>query len=208
MNTSVPHILESDADPEWGMAKKAGWRRADLTWEHLQEEGNALMVAGDGAGAAKAFRRAARIAFWRFSLSDPRRATSLANLALCDRLADNEKRARRRYAKARRIWAKVDGFIAGMEMARRARSSLFHLRMEAKHWDTYQENMRIRMTAFAGETAGALAALEEGDTPECRLFGRWRGEKPSIFDDTRIFLAAALMIGVSGKERPVHQANA
>ena len=54
-----------------------------------------------------------------------------------DRLAGREARARRRYAKALTIWREIESFIAGMEISRRARSSLFHLRMEAKHWDTY-----------------------------------------------------------------------
>ena len=72
--------------------------------------------------------------------------------------------------------------------------------MEAKHWDTYQQNTRTRMTAFAAETTEALAALERGETPSCRLYGRWRAEKPNVFDDTRIFLAAALMIGVGGTD--------
>ena len=142
------------------------------------------------------------IALWRFRATDPRRATTLANLALTDRLAGREGRARRRYARARRIWRETGPFIATMQIARRARSSLFHLRMETKHWDTYQDNMRIRMTAFARETAEALAALEQGQPVACRLYQRWRAEKPPVFDDTRKLLAAALMVGVGEKIPP------
>jgi hypothetical protein len=90
----------------------------------------------------------------------------------------------------------------GMETARRARSSLFHLRMEALHWDTYQDNMRTRMRAFAAETAEALAAFERGEASPHRLYERWLGEKPNVFDDTRKFLAAALLVGVGGKIPP------
>ena len=149
---------------ELAAARKAGWRTADLDWERLQEEGNSLFLAGDRLRAAKLWRRAGWIARWRFNVVDPRRATTLANLAFADRLSGREDRARGRYAKARRIWCNVDSFIAAMHISRRARSSLFHLRMEVKHWDTYQENMRIRMTAFARETAEALSALEQGTT--------------------------------------------
>ncbi len=189
------------AAAESAAALRAGWRAADLDWERLQEEANALYRAGDAARAVKLWRRAGWIALWRFRASDPRRATTLANLALADGLAGREARARRRYAKARRIWSKVDGFIATMRITRRARSSLFHLRMEAKHWDTYQHNIHTRMTAFARETAEALAALERGEPVTCRLYERWRGEKPAVFDDTRKLLAAALLVSV-GEKKP------
>jgi hypothetical protein len=209
-NMSAPPISESEPAPggdrvatgtvaERAAALRAGWRAADLDWERLQEDASACYRAGDAARAAKLWRRAGWIGLWRFRGADPRRATTLANLALADRLAGREAKARRRYAKARRIWGKVDGFIAGMRVDRRARSSLFHLRMEAKHWDTYQQNMRNRMTAFAGETAAALAALERGEPVSCRLYERWRGEKPAVFDDTRKLLAAALLVGAGEK---------
>ena len=194
-NMSAPPTSASDADVELVAARKAGWRRADLDWERLQERGNVLLLEGDRVGATRCFRRAGWIALWRFPKTDPRRAATLANLARADRLSGHEGRARRRYAKARRLWAGVDDWIGGMEAARRARSSLFHMRMEARHWDTYQENMRARMRAFAAETAESLAAMEKGETAPHRLFERWCGEKPSVFDDTRKFLSAALLIG-------------
>ncbi len=89
-----------------------------------------------------------------------------------------------------------------MQIARRARSSLFHLRMETKHWDTYQDNTRIRMTAFARETAEALAALEQGQPVACRLYARWRAEKAAVFDDTRQLLAAALLVAAPPQSGP------
>ena len=199
---SAPPISASDAGTELAIARKAGWRRADLDWERLQETGNALLLAGDRAGAVRCFRRAGWIALLRFGRSDPRRAATLANLGLADRLAGREGRARRRYARARRLWAGVDAWIGTIEAARRARSSLFHMRMEARHWGTYQANMRVRMRAFAAETAAALAAIERGGPPPHRLYARWRGEKPGVFDDTRKFLAAALLVGVGEKIPP------
>lgn len=175
-------------------ALKAGWRRADLIWERLEEQGNIHLIAGEIDNAARCFRRAAWIARFRFHRSDPRRATTLANLAHIDCRAGRKARARRRYAKSRRLWEGAGNFIETMTINRRARSSLFHLRMEARHWDTYQENMRKRLKAFAAEAKDALDALSDERIPACRLFGRWRAEKPPIFDDTRKFLAAALLI--------------
>ena len=202
---AVPHGTVAAAEraaAERTAALRAGWHAADLDWERLQEQGNALLRGGDRAGAGRCFRRAGWIALWHFRAADPRRATTLANLGLTDRLAGREGRARRRYARARRIWREADRFIAAMQITRRARSSLFHLRLETKHWGTYQDNLRIRMTAFARETAAALAALEQGQPPSCRLFERWRAEKPPVFDDTRKLLSAALLVGVGEKIPP------
>ena len=201
-------ISESDRqDTELRIAQAAGWRRVDLRWEQLQEIGNACYESGDAKGAAWAWRRAWWIAILRFSATDPRRVTSLANVALADRQAGRESRARKRFKKSCRLWENIDGFIENMTVARRARSSLFHLRMEALHWDTYQDNIRIRFRAFASETADALKALEQGKPVTCRLYGRWRGEKPSVYDDTRIFLSAALLIGGGADSAPAEPSD-
>ena len=105
MTMSVLPILVSDpGDSEMRAARAAGWGAWDLRWERLQEAGNACHDAGDRAGAARAWRRAGWIGLLFFSTADPRRATSLANLALLDRLAGRAARAQKRYAKARRFW--------------------------------------------------------------------------------------------------------
>ena len=195
MSMSEQPTSAFEAEADHVVARNAGWRRVDLEWERLQEQGNTLLGSGNLVGATRCFRRAGWIAFWRFEKDDPRRVATLANLALADRIDGHEGRARRRYAKARRLWAERDPWIEGMTVARRARSSLFHLRMEARHWETYRDNTCARMRAFGAETAEALAALERSEAPPHRLFDRWRGEKPSVFDDTRRFLAAALMVG-------------
>jgi len=196
MTISVPRILDFDpSDTEYRAARAAGWSRSDLLWERLQERGNACFEASDVAGARRAWRRAYWLGLALFSGADPRRATGLANLGHIARMTGHEARARRRFAAALRLWGGADDFIAGMTIARRARSSLFHLRMEALHWDTYCDNLRRRLRIFAAETAGALDALAEGQPVGCRLSSRWRGEKPAVFDDTRKFLAAALLVG-------------
>ncbi len=196
MSMSERLTLASDRqDTELRTALAAGWKKRDLRWEKLQEEGNACFDRGDTVGAVRAWRRAWWLALLTIPAGDPRRVTSLANLAHCDRIAGREARARARFARALKLWGGIDDFIADMNVARRARSSLFHLRMEALHWDTYQGNMQTRFRAFAAETAGALEALAGGQPVTCRLAGRWRGEKPSVFDDTRKFLSAALLIG-------------
>lgn len=183
--------------PEAATRRAAGrWRRADAVWERLQEDGNARLAAGDTAGAARCFRRAKWLAALTFRRGDPRRATTLANLALADRLAGREARARRRYARARAAWAGVEGYIARMEIAARSRSARLERAMEGRQLETFRQNMRIRMTGFARATAAALAALEEGQPVTARLAERWAAEKPPVQDDTRRLLAAALLVAV------------
>ena len=121
-------------------------------------------------------------------LADLRRAASDAALGVVleapGRLARASAAFERRGAQA----------IAAMQIAPRARSSLFHLRMEARHRDTYHANMRKRLTAIAGETAGSLANMAAGKAPAHRLYSRWLGERPSVHDDTRKILSACLLI--------------
>jgi len=193
-----------EADPEQVRAHAAGWRRADLDWERLQEQAQAAWAEGRRGEAIARWRHAARLAAWHFPRDDPRRATSLANAGFADRLAGRARRAARRYAQARARWARVDAWIARMEPARRGRSSLFHLRMEAKHWDTYRHNIRRRMANFANEARECLDALAEGRPAPHRLADRWHGEKPPVFDDTRKLLAAALLIAGPEAAPPGH----
>lgn len=175
----------------------AGWGRAERAWERLQEEGNARLAAGDVPGAARLFRRAGWVAALGFRRSDPRRATTLANLALADRLAGREARARRRYARARAIWQGAEDFIATMRIVRRNRWAAIGQRMAAGHEETFRQNMRVRMTGFARSTAAVLEALEAGRQVKARPAAQWAAEKPPVFDDTRRFLAAALLVAVA-----------
>ena len=91
MSTSVLHILASKPiDAEMEAALAAGWTRSDLSWERLQEEGNLAFESGKMDRAAKAWFRARWIGALRFAAFDPRRATTLANLALIDRQSGRE----------------------------------------------------------------------------------------------------------------------
>lgn len=179
-----------------GAARAAAWRRADAAWERLQESGNKHLAEGAKAEATWAFRRAGWIARLAFRRADPRRATSLANLALADRLGGREARARRRYARARALWAGVEGYIATMEIARRSRSARLDRAMEPRHLETFRQNMRVRMTGIARATGATLEALEAGRPVRARLAARWEAERPPVFDDTRRLMAAALLVAV------------
>jgi tetratricopeptide (TPR) repeat protein len=180
----------------WPAARAAGWSRAELLWEHLQDRANHSLSAGDRANAVRGFRRAWWLARLAFSREDPCYATSLANMAAADRLMGAEARARRRYEKALQLWAKVPAQADAVEIAPRARSSLFHLRMEARHRQTYEATRRLRLAAFASEAAETLSALACGSQPPHRHHGRWAGERPPVFDGSRRLLSACLLIAV------------
>jgi tetratricopeptide (TPR) repeat protein len=178
------------------VARAAGWTRAELLWEHLQEEANEALARGERRAAIRGFRRAWAVAFLALRRSDPRYATSLANAAAAARLAGSPQRACRRYARALSLWAQVPALVDTAEIAPRARSSLFHLRMEALHRQTFEANRRRRLAAFVEEAAATLDALAGGAAPAHRHFARWRGEKPPIFDGGRRVVAACLLIAV------------
>ena len=121
-------------------------------------------------------------------------ATSIANVGFIAREAGQVHRASRHYARARRLWAEVPGVLDGLEFRPRVRSSLFHLRMEARHRETYEANMRARFATFVTEAGQALEAAEQGAPSPHRLYDRWRGERPAVFDDSRKLLGAVLLI--------------
>jgi hypothetical protein len=175
-------------------ALKAGWRRPDLWWERLQEAGNRALAEGRQEEAIRSFCRAHWISRFLFARDDPRRATGFANAAFAARLEGAERKAAHGYATACRLWADVPGTLDDMRIQPRARSSLFHLRMEVKHWDTYRANMKTRLGNFVRETDEALAALARREHSPHRLYARWRGEKPSVFDDARKLLSACLLL--------------
>jgi len=203
---ALPIWAFSRNDPEMRAALAAGWRRHDLWWERLQEQGSLTLIEGPKASAIRWFRIAYVIAKFGFAKDDPRRATALANLALAARLSGSEKAAKRHYAAARSLWAKAPSALHAIQIQPRARSSLFHLRMEVKHWDTYRNNMKTRLGKFIQETDEALAALSRHEQPPHRLYARWRGEKPAVFDDTRKLLAACLLVA-SDKDKSQTRSN-
>jgi hypothetical protein len=192
---SVPPIWAFDRnDPEMRAALAAGWRRRDLWWERLQERGNIALIEGRRGQAVRSFRRAHWISRLGFAKNDPRRATGFANLAYAARLSGSESKAQRHYATALTLWSKAPLMLETCQIKPRARSSLFHLRMEVQYWDVYRSNMKMRLGRFIQETSEALMALCKSEQPSHRLFSRWRGEKPAVFDDTRVLLAASLLV--------------
>lgn len=193
--TSGPRILASDAGKrERRAALNAGWKRSELVWERWQERANEYLSAGRRRRAAFRFLAADWLALLAFDRSDPRRAASTANAACAFRVLGLGWAGARFYRIAVRDWSGIDREFPGIAIQPRARSSLFHLRMEALHLETYTKVRKQRLAAFVDEAGECLANLTEGREPPHRLYSRWRGEKPPMFDDTRRILAACLLI--------------
>ncbi|WP_350334437.1 hypothetical protein [Coralliovum pocilloporae] len=175
-------------------ALAAGWSRADLWWERLQEEGLALVGDNRLTAARSRFLAARLLATLAFDEGDPRLSASLACLARLSQKKGRMDAARRQYNKALVRWPLAEDAVSGLQIKPRARSSLFHLRMEARHWDTYSDTMRKRLAGFVCETELAIVDLSRNQPPRHRLASRWQAEKPPVFDDTRKLLGACLLV--------------
>lgn len=193
-NTSAPRIWGFRPDAELRAAREAGWSRADLAWERLMERALAAAAAGRSRQVMRLFRLADLLARAAFPAADLRRAAAPANLAVLHFRRGGLAEAERLQARALRVWAGAAVQVAAMRIAPRSRSSLFHLRMEALHRDTFHANLKTRVGRIAAETGETLRNLTSGRAVLHRHASRWRGEKPAVFDGTRKVLGACLLL--------------
>lgn len=137
-------------------AAEPRWTEADAAWEELQRR-----AAAGGSLArtcrAEALRLAQARGFGR--PGDPRRATSLVHAASA---ADGEPRGEL-LRRACAAWTLALGWVDGMALPPRARSSLFHLRLEAKHPGAYAAAQRERLKARLLLARSWTEALARGD---------------------------------------------
>ena len=79
-----------------------------------------------------------------------------------------------------------------------ARSSLFHMRMELRHRETYRARWQIRWREMTEEAKERLANLSPspGDLggSAAEALARWRRERPALLNDTRKLMAAAFLL--------------
>lgn len=196
MNMSALRIWGSDFNtPQAQVALSAGWHRSDILWENLMVAGNIAWLDGDLRRAGTCFRRASLVAGLCFDRKDLRRATALVNRGILLQRAGKHARVTALFSRALSHWdAVAEQMVTEMQISPRARSSLFHLRMEALHRDTYHDNFRVRLTRIASEVRAAIRNFATDQPQECRLYSRWIGERPTVFDDTRKVIGACLLI--------------
>jgi hypothetical protein len=142
--------------------------------------------------------QALRIARADFEPVDPRLGTSLANYGLCLSLSGDSQGVASLFLKALEAWRRADPWIARMTAPRVARSSLFHMRMEALHRETYRARWQQRWRELADD---AIKRLESLDAPKATVgppsddtLARWLRERPAMLNDTRKLMAAAYLL--------------
>lgn len=176
----------------------AGWSEADLAWEAAAERATDAVAQQDYAGAKDAAGQALQIARAGFEPIDPRLGTSLANYGLCLYLSGDSAGVAPLYREALGVWRGTDPWIARMDAPRVARSSLFHMRMEARHRDTYRARWQERWREIAGEARARLEALNASpgvpDIQAADASARWRRERPAMLNDTRKLMAGAFLL--------------
>ncbi len=187
----------------------AGWQETDLEWERLALEALADLGEGREREALDAIRKALYVARTHFTKGDPRLAASLTNQAAALAAADPPAATGVIVRAALEAWADCDRAIADMTPPRRARSSLFHLRMEQRHRETYAKRWRDESherladvrAAFAGAEAMALVGPEEAR----KRIALWQRERPPTLDDSRKLLAAVILLAARGAHAHVSQ---
>jgi hypothetical protein len=176
----------------------AGWSEADLAWEGIAERAAEAVAQQDYMRAKDEAGQALQIARAEFEPIDPRLGTSLANFGLCLHLSGHSAGVAPLYTEALEVWRRADPWIARMDAPRTARSSLFHMRMEARHRDTYRARWQERWQEMAGEAKARLEALNAcpgaPDATASDASARWRRERPAMLNDTRKLMAAAFLL--------------
>jgi hypothetical protein len=192
-------VVEQKSE-DWSPAEliKAGWRDSDLAWECAARATVQGIAEGKPDEAAEAAALSLRIARESFAGDDPRLGTSLANHAACLGPAGKEATARTLLTEARSVWANCDSWIGKMTAPRSARSSMFHMRMEQLHRETYEARWREKWNEWASDARARLAAAGSLDaTAAIDALGRWRRECPAMLNDTRKLMAAAMLLAAS-----------
>ncbi|WP_069095872.1 hypothetical protein [Methyloligella halotolerans] len=195
------------ADPgeDWSIQEilNAGWQEADLDWERTTVLALDALGRDDIAGAKDEFGKALRLARENFEPIDPRLGTSLANYGVALALAGDGNDLQPLVQNALQTWRASPPWIAKLTAPRSARSSMFHLRMEALHRETYRARWRQRWQEIAEEAIARLQAVTDtlgsGDSPDLdapagTMLATWRRERPAMLNDTRKLLAARLLL--------------
>jgi len=176
----------------------AGWSEADLAWESTAERMAQAISEKDYVRAKEEAGQALRIARADFEPIDPRLGTSLANYGLCLTLSGDSQGVASLFLKALEAWRRADPWIARMTAPRVARSSLFHMRMEALHRETYRARWQQRWRELADDAIKRLESLDApeatGEPPSDDILARWLRERPAMLNDTRKLMAAAYLL--------------
>jgi hypothetical protein len=177
---------------------QAGWNEADLAWETTAERTAEAVASEDAAKAKDVAGEALQLARANFEPADPRLGTSLANYGICLTLSGQGEDCTFLFREGLNVWRQSHGWIAHMDAPRMARSSLFHMRMEALHRGTYRARWQERWREIAAEATARNEALILSPgvsfASAADALARWRRERPAMLNDTRKLMAAAFLL--------------
>lgn len=195
----MPDAPDLTAEPPDAEAlARAGWTDADLTWEQIQVAAAEAQAEGDPTTAAEFWTAGLDLAREAFAENDPRLAASLANVGGAHRQSGDAETAAALIDEALSVWGRGEPWIEALKPERRARSSLFHLRLESKHPGGYDRHSQARYRELAAEGRARTEALKGGCGRPKVDIDRWRRERPAGYTDTRKLLAAVLLLAAAG----------
>ena len=183
------------------LLERAGWTNAEVIWEQIQEAAAESERAGDHAEALELWRGALDLAREHLRPDDLRVAASLASVAAGERHFGDAATSQRMFDEALALWDTGDGWVESLKPATLARSSTFHLRLQAKHPGGYDRFPRERYRTLAREGRAILAARRDGLPDELDRLDRWRRERPNGFSDWRKLLGAVLLVAAGAGTR-------
>ena len=183
------------------LLERAGWTNAEVIWEQIQETAAERERAGDYTEASELWRGALDLAREHLRPDDLRVAASVASVAVAERRIGDAATGKRMFEEALALWDAGEGWVESLNPAALARSSTFHLRLQAKHPGAYDRFPRERYRRLAGEGRAILAARRDGLADELDRLVRWRRERPDGFSDWRKLLGAVLLVASDGGSR-------
>lgn len=149
----------------------------DFLWEAFAIEGSAALERGDEAAAEACWRTAAALTLG-FHGADPRRAATLTAEGALAALKGDARAAQASCRRALEQWRRAPEWIAGMAIELKARSSLFHFRIESRHRDELVSLARAQNEhlAAAGRAAAeaTLAGLLAAEGSPAEALGLYR----------------------------------
>lgn len=190
MTMSGKHTLAADVERS---LSSENWSDEDRQWEALQEQASVHGLENRLEEAGKLWSDALILARKSFTTQDPRLAASIANCAFVAARNGDQEVATAAFHEALQIWDASGPWLDALKLERKAKSSLFHLRLESNNRGTFEANQRKRLAKFAAEGRAAIAALAAGKPAHTRGQSRWWPEKSPQPSDPRKLLAAVLL---------------
>ena len=137
----------------------AGWSEADIQWEGLMADAVSALGSGDLERAKSLAGQCVRVARDRFDPGDPRLGASLVNYAVLLRETGGPEGVEALLDEARSVWSSCNPWVENMTAPRSARSSLFHMRMEQKHREMYEDRWRIKWQDMVQDARARVNAV-------------------------------------------------